>query len=173
MTEMSVRAANVERALEAVRAGRLIIITDDEDRENEGDLMMAAEKATPEAINFMARYGRGLICLPLTEERLRAAQPAADGPGQHRRASRRPSPSRSRPGKASTTGHLGRRPGHDDPHGHRPGQRGPRTSPSPGHVFPLRAREGGVLASAGPDRGLRRPRPAGRARSRPASSARS
>ncbi|HPW16909.1 MAG TPA: bifunctional 3,4-dihydroxy-2-butanone-4-phosphate synthase/GTP cyclohydrolase II [Candidatus Aminicenantes bacterium] len=60
----------VETAVEAVRAGRMIIIVDDEDRENEGDLMVAAEKATPETINFMARHGRGLICLPLTRERL-------------------------------------------------------------------------------------------------------
>ena len=60
----------VERALEEVSAGRLVIITDDEDRENEGDLMVAAEKANPEIINFMSRFGRGLICLPLTKERL-------------------------------------------------------------------------------------------------------
>jgi 3,4-dihydroxy 2-butanone 4-phosphate synthase/GTP cyclohydrolase II len=60
----------VERAVEEVSAGRLIIIIDDEDRENEGDLMVAAEKATPEIINFMSRFGRGLICLPLTKERL-------------------------------------------------------------------------------------------------------
>ncbi|MCR4395303.1 MAG: 3,4-dihydroxy-2-butanone-4-phosphate synthase, partial [Candidatus Saccharicenans sp.] len=57
---------NVEEALKAVRTGRLIIIVDDEDRENEGDLMVAAEKVTPEIINFMAKYGRGLICLSLT-----------------------------------------------------------------------------------------------------------
>jgi 3,4-dihydroxy 2-butanone 4-phosphate synthase/GTP cyclohydrolase II len=70
MTEKSTPMASVERALEAVRAGRVIIITDDEDRENEGDLMVAAEKTTPEIINFMAQHGRGLICLPLTRERL-------------------------------------------------------------------------------------------------------
>src|SRR4030065_1267791 len=60
----------VERALQEVSSGRLIIIVDDEDRENEGDLMVAAEKITPEIINFMSRYGRGLICLPLTKNRL-------------------------------------------------------------------------------------------------------
>ena len=61
----------VEQALADIRKGRMVILTDDEDRENEGDLVMAAEKATPEAINFMATHGRGLICLSLTEDRLR------------------------------------------------------------------------------------------------------
>ncbi|HOG98208.1 MAG TPA: bifunctional 3,4-dihydroxy-2-butanone-4-phosphate synthase/GTP cyclohydrolase II [Methanothrix soehngenii] len=61
----------VEEAIADIRAGRFIIILDDENRENEGDLMMAAEKVTPEAINFMARFGRGLICMPMTAERLR------------------------------------------------------------------------------------------------------
>ena len=59
----------VPAALEEMRAGRMVVVVDDEDRENEGDLTMAAEKVTPEAINFMARFGRGLICLSLTEER--------------------------------------------------------------------------------------------------------
>jgi 3,4-dihydroxy 2-butanone 4-phosphate synthase/GTP cyclohydrolase II len=62
-------SANIEAALEDIRTGRMIILVDDEDRENEGDLTMAAEKVTPEAINFMAKEGRGLICLSLTEER--------------------------------------------------------------------------------------------------------
>jgi 3,4-dihydroxy 2-butanone 4-phosphate synthase/GTP cyclohydrolase II len=62
--------ATIEQAIEEFRAGRLVIIVDDEDRENEGDLACPAEKVTPEIINFMARYGRGLICLSLTEERL-------------------------------------------------------------------------------------------------------
>jgi 3,4-dihydroxy 2-butanone 4-phosphate synthase/GTP cyclohydrolase II len=60
----------IEGALEDIRQGKIVILVDDEDRENEGDLTMAAEKVTPEAINFMAKYGRGLICLSLTEERL-------------------------------------------------------------------------------------------------------
>jgi 3,4-dihydroxy 2-butanone 4-phosphate synthase/GTP cyclohydrolase II len=63
--------ASVEEALKDIRSGKMVIIVDDEDRENEGDVMMAAEKATPEAINFMARYACGLICLSLTEERAR------------------------------------------------------------------------------------------------------
>ena len=62
--------ASVEAAVEDIRAGKMVILVDDEDRENEGDLCIAAEKITPEAINFMATYGRGLICLSLTEERL-------------------------------------------------------------------------------------------------------
>src|SRR3954451_20449322 len=61
---------DVPSAIEEIRAGRMIVLVDDEDRENEGDLMLAAEKVTPEAINFMARFGRGLICLALTPERL-------------------------------------------------------------------------------------------------------
>ncbi len=60
----------VEEAIEEIRAGRMVIVVDDEDRENEGDLIIAAEKATPEAINFMATYAKGLICMPMTGERL-------------------------------------------------------------------------------------------------------
>ncbi|MBS4538943.1 bifunctional 3,4-dihydroxy-2-butanone-4-phosphate synthase/GTP cyclohydrolase II [Clostridium sp. D2Q-11] len=60
----------IEEAIEDIKAGKMIVVVDDEDRENEGDLLMAAEKATPEAINFMAKYGRGLICTPMTKERL-------------------------------------------------------------------------------------------------------
>src|ERR1700760_603515 len=61
---------DVPDAIEEIRAGRMIIVVDDEDRENEGDLTLAAEKVTPEAINFMAKWGRGLVCLTMTEERL-------------------------------------------------------------------------------------------------------
>src|SRR4030042_1372292 len=60
----------IEDALKDIREGKIVILVDDEDRENEGDLTMAAEKVTPEAINFMAKYGRGLICLSLTEKKL-------------------------------------------------------------------------------------------------------
>src|ERR687896_1469333 len=62
--------ASIPEALEDFRAGRMLVVVDDEDRENEGDLTIAAEKVTPEAINFMATYGRGLICMPMTGERL-------------------------------------------------------------------------------------------------------
>src|ERR1700678_4204465 len=61
--------ATVTEAIEEIKAGRMVVVVDDEDRENEGDLTLAAEFVTPEAINFMARFGRGLICLTLTEER--------------------------------------------------------------------------------------------------------
>ena len=62
--------SRVEEAIEELRQGRVLVVVDDEDRENEGDLVMAAEKATPEAVNFMAKFGRGLICAPMTGERL-------------------------------------------------------------------------------------------------------
>jgi 3,4-dihydroxy 2-butanone 4-phosphate synthase/GTP cyclohydrolase II len=62
--------ATIEEAIKDIRQGRMVILLDDKNRENEGDLCMAAEKVTPEAINFMARHGRGLICLPITEERV-------------------------------------------------------------------------------------------------------
>src|SRR5690606_11528780 len=62
--------ASIEESIQDIRDGKMIIVVDDDDRENEGDLVMAAEKVTPEAINFMARFGRGLICVPLTAERL-------------------------------------------------------------------------------------------------------
>src|SRR3990170_1493518 len=66
---MSRRFASVEEAIEDIRAGRMVVVCDDEDRENEGDLTLAAQFATPEAINFMAKEGRGLICLALTGDR--------------------------------------------------------------------------------------------------------
>ena len=66
MTESKSPFASVEAAVEEIRQGRMIVLVDDEDRENEGDLTMAAEKVNHEAINFMARFGRGLICLALT-----------------------------------------------------------------------------------------------------------
>jgi 3,4-dihydroxy 2-butanone 4-phosphate synthase/GTP cyclohydrolase II len=62
--------ATIEEAIEEIRQGRILIVVDDEDRENEGDLLMAADKVTPEAVNFMAKFGRGLICMPMTGERL-------------------------------------------------------------------------------------------------------
>src|SRR3990172_2778767 len=70
MKENSSYFATVQEAIEDIKAGNMVIVVDDEDRENEGDLTVAAEKVTPEIINFMARYGRGLICLSMTGERL-------------------------------------------------------------------------------------------------------
>lgn len=72
MEDNMVKFNTIEEAIEDIKAGKMIVVVDDEDRENEGDLLMAAQKATPEAINFMATYGRGLICVPMTGERLRA-----------------------------------------------------------------------------------------------------
>src|ERR1700686_2659993 len=66
---MNIPFAAVEEAIEEFRQGRPIVLVDDEDRENEGDLALPAEKVTPEAVNFMAKYGRGLVCLALTEDR--------------------------------------------------------------------------------------------------------
>ena len=146
MTEEK-RTASVERALEAVRAGRMIIIVDDEDRENEGDLMVAAEKVTPEIINFMARHGRGLICLPLTHERLEELQlPLMVNENTARfqtaftvsiDAKEGVSTGISAPDRARTV----------------LAAIDPATKPDdlarPGHIFPLQAAEGGVLARAG------------------------
>ena len=61
---------SIEEAIQEIRQGRMLVVVDDEDRENEGDLLMAADRATPEAVNFMAKQGRGIICVPLTGERL-------------------------------------------------------------------------------------------------------
>ena len=66
--------AAIETAVEEIRAGRMLVVVDDEDRENEGDLVMAADRVTPEAVNFMAKHGRGLICVPMAGERLDALQ---------------------------------------------------------------------------------------------------
>jgi 3,4-dihydroxy 2-butanone 4-phosphate synthase / GTP cyclohydrolase II len=139
--------ATVEEALEEIRQGRQIVLVDDEDRENEGDLTMAADKITPEAINFMAKYGRGLICVALTEER-------CDELGLPPMSS----VNTSNYGTAFTESIDARR---GTTTGISAADRAitiltaidPATRPSdlarPGHVFPLRARQGGVLVRAG------------------------
>lgn len=139
--------ASIEDAAADIREGRMIIIVDDEDRENEGDLVCAAEKATPEVINFMARHARGLICLPLTEERcdeLHLTTQVADNT--------------SFLGTAFTVS-IDARKGVST--GISASDRAttiltavdPKTRPSdlarPGHVFPLRAKTGGVLVRPG------------------------
>jgi 3,4-dihydroxy 2-butanone 4-phosphate synthase/GTP cyclohydrolase II len=138
---------DVPTAIEEIRSGRMIIVIDDEDRENEGDLTLAAEKVTPEAINFMARFGRGLVCLAMTEERL-----------EHLRIGPMTSENTSQYGTAFceaidardgvTTGISA----HDRAHTIKVAI-DPATRPSdlarPGHMFPLRARKGGVLVRAG------------------------
>jgi 3,4-dihydroxy 2-butanone 4-phosphate synthase/GTP cyclohydrolase II len=139
--------AAVEDAVAAIRRGEMVIVVDDEDRENEGDLTMAAEKVTPEAINFMARYGRGLICMPMTPERLEKLEiPLMVEKNSTRfetafcvaiEAKRGTSTGISAADRAATI----------------KAAINPKTKPSdlarPGHIFPLRAREGGVLVRTG------------------------
>jgi len=139
--------ATVEEAVEEIRQGRMIVLVDDEDRENEGDLTMAAEKISPEAINFMAKFGRGLICLALTEQRCDELSLPLMSPINT-----------STHGTAfceAIDGKLGVTTGISasdraitiltaiDP------KTRPQDLARPGHIFPLRARDGGVLVRAG------------------------
>ncbi len=81
--EGGVMFADVTEAVAEIKAGRMVVVVDDEDRENEGDLTLAAEFVTPEAINFMAKFGRGLICLTLTEERADYLRLGTDDAGEY------------------------------------------------------------------------------------------
>ena len=92
--------ASIPEAIAEIRAGRMVILVDDEDRENEGDLCMAAEKVTPEAINFMAKYGRGLICLPMERAQLEKLRLDDDGARRRELGARSAPPSRSRSRRA-------------------------------------------------------------------------
>jgi 3,4-dihydroxy 2-butanone 4-phosphate synthase/GTP cyclohydrolase II len=139
--------ARVEDAVAAIRAGRMVIVCDDEDRENEGDLTIAAEKVTPEVINFMARYGRGLICLPMTGERL----DELDLPLMVNRNSARFGTAfcvSIEARNATTTGISAHDRAATVLAAIHPATR-PADLATPGHMFPLRAREGGVLVRAG------------------------
>ena len=138
---------DVPTAIEEIRAGRMVVVVDDEDRENEGDLTLAAEKVTPESINFMARFGRGLVCLALTEDRLdhlRIGPMTAENTANYGTAFCEAIDARD----GVTTGISA----YDRA---RTIQIAidPRTRPSdlarPGHIFPLRAKKGGVLVRAG------------------------
>ena len=143
----------VEKALAYIRAGKMVILTDDEDRENEGDLCLAAEKVTPAAVNFMARYGRGLICLSLSEEKVRQLRlPLMVDEDPTPPASAPPSPSRSRRARASPPASAPRTAPTPSSPPSRDGCR-PEDLARPGHVFPLRARTGGVLVRAGQTEG--------------------
>ncbi len=141
--------ATIQEAIEDFKDGRMVIIVDDEDRENEGDLTCAAEKVTPEIINFMAKYGRGLICLPMTPERLDHLQiplqmAEADNTASHGTAfcvsieARRGVTTGISAADRATTIQVAV---------------DSRTKPGdlarPGHIFPLRARKGGVLVRPG------------------------
>ncbi|MDI6699489.1 MAG: bifunctional 3,4-dihydroxy-2-butanone-4-phosphate synthase/GTP cyclohydrolase II [Candidatus Saccharicenans sp.] len=141
------RTISVEEALEAIRAGRLIIIVDDEDRENEGDLMVAAERVTPEIINFMARYGRGLICLSLTSQRveeLRLPPMVRENTARFGTAFTVSIDAR----EGISTGISAYDRARTILTAINPATR-PEDLARPGHIFPLEAREGGVLARAG------------------------
>jgi len=139
--------ATVEEAIAEIRAGRMVIVVDDEDRENEGDLTLAAEFVTPEAINFMARFGRGLICLTLTEERadyLRLGPMTQENTSRFGTAFTESIEAR----EGVTTGISAA----DRAHTIRVAIDSRSTANDlarPGHVFPLRARRGGVLVRAG------------------------
>ena len=139
--------ATVPEALEEFAQGRMIIVVDDEDRENEGDLTLAAEFVTPDAINFMARYGRGLICLSLAEDR---ANHLRLGPMTQSNTSRFGTAfTESIEAKEGVTTGIS---AHDRAHTIRVAIDPRSTShhlARPGHVFPLRARKGGVLVRAG------------------------
>ena len=138
---------DVPTAIEEIRAGRMIVIVDDEDRENEGDLMLAAEKVTPEAINFMAKYGRGLICLTLTEERLdhlRIGPMSVENTSNYGTAFCEAIDARD----GVTTGISAYDRARTILVAIDPATR-PTDLARPGHVFPLRARKGGVLVRAG------------------------
>ena len=143
--------STIEEAIEDIRAGKMFILVDDEDRENEGDLTMAAETVTPEAINFMAKHGRGLICLALAEEQVNKLK-----------LPMMISQNTSMYGTAFTVSIEAK-------HGVTTGisahdrattiltaiadESGPEDIAMPGHVFPLKAREGGVLVRAGQTEG--------------------
>jgi 3,4-dihydroxy 2-butanone 4-phosphate synthase/GTP cyclohydrolase II len=144
---------SIDVALEEIRAGRMVILVDDEDRENEGDLCMAAEAVTPEAINFMAMFGRGLICLPLTEsqlDRLRLGMMVPDNENSSGFGTAFTVSIEAREGVS--TGISAHDRAHTITTAIREDAR-PQDIVRPGHVFPLRARAGGVLRRAGQTEG--------------------
>ena len=141
--------SDIPSALEAFRAGEMLIVIDDEDRENEGDLTIAAEKVTPEAINFMARHGRGLICLPMTADRLdelRIPLMVQDEDNSAKFGTAFCVPIEAKSG--TTTGISAADRARTVQVAIAPGT-GPADLARPGHMFPLRAAGGGVLVRAG------------------------
>ena len=139
--------ADVPTAIEEIRAGRMIVVVDDEDRENEGDITLAAEKVTPEAINFMAKHGRGLVCLTMTEERLahlRIGPMSAENTSQYGTAFCEAIDAR----EGVTTGISAYDRARTIQVAIDPATQAADLA-RPGHVFPLRARKGGVLVRAG------------------------
>ncbi|MEW6086971.1 MAG: bifunctional 3,4-dihydroxy-2-butanone-4-phosphate synthase/GTP cyclohydrolase II [bacterium] len=143
----SMKFNTIHEAVEDIKKGKLVIVVDDKNRENEGDLVMAAEKVTPDAINFMIKYGRGLVCLPLTGKRLDELKLPAMVPDNTDHLETAFTVSIDA-GKGISTGISP----HDraltiktaiDPYAQ------PSDLVRPGHIFPLRAKEGGVLTRAG------------------------
>jgi 3,4-dihydroxy 2-butanone 4-phosphate synthase/GTP cyclohydrolase II len=139
--------AAIPEAIEDIKAGKFVIVVDDEDRENEGDLVMAAEKVTADGINFMAKYGRGLICMPMTGERLDELKiPMISSNNTSKFGTPFTVPVEAREGTTTGISAADRA---------RTVQVmvDPKTRPEdilmPGHMFPLRARDGGVLVRAG------------------------
>ncbi len=147
MREHDPNFATIEEALEDIKSGRMVVVCDDEDRENEGDLTMAAQFITPEAVNFMAVHGRGLICLSITPERAETLHlPPMTRTNQSRFGTAFTVSIEAREGV--TTGISAADRAHTiqvaiDP------DNGPEDLVQPGHVFPLVARPGGVLARTG------------------------
>jgi len=141
----------IEEAMGDIKAGKMVILVDDEDRENEGDLTMAAEKISPEAINFMARYGRGLICLSLTQEKIEQLQiPMMIG---HNTSPFRTAFTVSIEAKRGVTTGISAADRATTILTAIADDAGPDDLVLPGHIFPLRARKGGVLGRAGQNEG--------------------
>lgn len=143
--------SSIADAIEDVRQGKMIVIVDDEDRENEGDLMIASDCVTPEAINFMAKFGRGLICLAMTEERTQElGLQMMTGDNQSRFETPFTVSIDARNGISTGISAADR--AHTIKVAMDPKAR-PYDLVIPGHIFPLRAREGGVLVRAGQTEG--------------------
>jgi 3,4-dihydroxy 2-butanone 4-phosphate synthase/GTP cyclohydrolase II len=143
--------STIEEALEDIRAGKMVILVDDEDRENEGDLTLAAEKISAEAINFMARYGRGLICLSLTQEKIEQLQiPMMIG---HNTSPFRTAFTVSIEAKQGVTTGISAADRATTILTAIADDAGPDDLVMPGHIFPLRARKGGVLVRTGQTEG--------------------
>lgn len=136
----------IEEALEELKRGNMIIVVDDEDRENEGDLLMAAEKVTPEAVNFMAMYGRGLVCVPMTEERLDELK--IEPMTRNNTDSKETAFTVSVDIKTTSTGISAFERADTIKALVNPDTK-PEDFAKPGHIFPLRARKGGVLQRSG------------------------
>jgi 3,4-dihydroxy 2-butanone 4-phosphate synthase/GTP cyclohydrolase II len=139
--------ASIDDAVAAIRAGRMIIVVDDEDRENEGDLTMAASEVTPEAVNFMVKHGRGLVCLAMTPEQLGRLEIPLEVSDNSSRGDTAMCVSID--AKSGTTTGISAADRAKTIRAAIGPETGPRDLARPGHVFPLRARPGGVMVRAG------------------------